>query len=156
MIPDLPPALEDRVICSVVAAVRWQVPANLVIAVAEVEGGRPGLWVRNANGTHDVGPMQLNTAYLAELRRFGITAADVAAHGCYPYELATWRLKGHLVRDRGDLWTRAANYHSRTPRHNAVYRRKLIAAAGRWARWLAERFNVREVLPRGSIDEENR
>lgn len=65
MIPDLPPVMEERVVCSVVAAVRWQVPANLVLAVAEVEGGRPGLWVRNANGTHDVGPMQLNTAYLA-------------------------------------------------------------------------------------------
>jgi hypothetical protein len=89
--------------------------------------------------------MQFNTAYLNQLSRFGITPADVAATGCYPYELATWRLKGHLVRDTGDLWTRASNYHSRTPKYNHIYRRKLMAAASRWAGWISERFKVREV-----------
>jgi hypothetical protein len=150
MLPDAPPApphFEHRVVCSVAMAIRYGVPANLVLAVAEIENGKPGQWVENTNGTFDVGPMQINTAYLAELRKFGISSADVAGKGCYPYELATWRLKGHLVRDEGDIWTRAANYHSRTPEHNRPYRRKLMAAASRWAGWLTERFKVREVTP---------
>jgi hypothetical protein len=150
MVADVPPTpsyFEERVVCSVAMAIRYDVPANLVLAVAEIENGRPGQWVVNDNGTHDVGPMQFNTAYLSQLRRFGITPENVAAHGCYPYELATWRLKGHLVRDEGDLWTRAANYHSRTPQYNRIYRSKLMAAASRWARWIAERFKVREVTP---------
>lgn len=140
---DLPPHLHERVVCSIVAAARYDVPANLILAVAEQEGGKPGQWVRNSNGTHDVGAMQFNTAYLAtDLARYGITPADVAAPGCYAYELASWRLRSHLRNDRGDLWTRAANYHSRTPAHNAVYRSQLMRRAARWGAWLSARFTT--------------
>jgi len=115
-------------------------PANIVLAVAEKEAGKPGQWVRNTNGTHDVGPMQFNTSYLGDLARYGITADDVAAAGCYAYDLAAWRIRGHLKKDKGDLWTRAANYHSRTPRYNAVYRKDLRVKAAKWADWLEARF----------------
>ena len=47
--------------------------------------------------------------------------------------LAAWRLHGHLDNDSGDIWTRAANYHSRTPYYNAVYRADLILMAAKWA-----------------------
>lgn len=144
---DLPPHMHERVVCSITAAVKYQVPANIVLAIAEKEGGQPGQWVRNTNGTHDVGPMQFNTAYLAVLGQYGITAADVAAAGCYPFDLATWRLRKHLRDDAGDVWTRAANYHSRTPQFNAVYRADLIVKAGKWATWLEARFNTYEPLP---------
>ena len=140
---DVPPALQERVICSVTASIKYDVPANIVLAVAELENGKPGLYSRNQNGSRDVGVMQFNTHYLAELSTYGITAQDVAAAGCYPYDLATWRLRGHILHDTGDLWTKAANYHSRTPEYNAAYRAKLIPAARRWAGWLAERFNTR-------------
>lgn len=140
---DLPPRKQVAVICSVAAAIKQGVPANILLAVAEIEGGRPGQWVRNANGTYDVGPMQLNTRYLADLqRRYGVTAAAAASGGCYPYELAAWRLSKHLRRDKGDLLTRAANYHSRTPRHNRKYRRKLKDRSLKWKRWLDRRFGT--------------
>lgn len=147
---DLPPHFEERVVCSVAAAVKYEVPANIVLAVAEIENGKPGQYVRNSNGTLDVGPMQFNTSYLKQLAAYGITAQDVADNGCYPYELATWRIRGHLLNDTGDLWTRAANYHSRTPRYNAIYRNKLVRAASRWATWLAEHFKVRDVTAANS------
>jgi hypothetical protein len=135
-----PEHLQERVICSISAAAKYEIPANLVLAVAEKEAGRPGQWVRNKNGTHDVGSLQFNTAYLRDLARYGITARDVAAAGCYPFDLAAWRLRLHIRHDRGDLWTRAANYHSRTPRYNAVYRADLMRRASRWASWLEARF----------------
>ena len=125
-IADLPPMMQERVVCSIAAAAQYQIPANVVLAVAETEGGRPGQWVQNTNGTHDVGPMQFNTSYLGTLARYGITTADVAASGCYPYQLAAWRLALHLQNDAGDVWQRAANYHSRTPQYNAIYRGKLL------------------------------
>jgi hypothetical protein len=128
---DLPPQLQERVVCSIAAAVKYQVPANIVLAVAEKEAGKPGQWVRNTNGTHDVGPMQFNTAYLRDLAGYGITPDDVAAAGCYAFDLAAWRLRQHIKKDRGDLWTRAANYHSRTPQYNAVYRADLLVKAGK-------------------------
>jgi hypothetical protein len=131
--------IRTRVTCSIQAAKRFGLPANLVIAVAEQEGGHVGQWVQNKNGSYDVGPMQFNTVYLRHLERFGITASDVEADGCYPYELAAWRLRRHLDRDDGDLWTRAANYHSRTPIHNARYRAAIRVRAAKWAHWLSAR-----------------
>lgn len=142
---DLPASLHERVVCSISAAMKYELPANILLAVAEKEGGKPGQWVKNTNGTHDVGAMQFNTQYLAELSRYGITANDVAAGGCYSFELAAWRLRLHIRKDQGDLWTRVANYHSRTPRYNARYRSDLMRRAARWADWLEARFVTRDV-----------
>ena len=58
---DLPPQLQERVVCSISAAIHYEVPANILLAIAEKEGGKPGQWVLNSNGTHDIGPLQFNT-----------------------------------------------------------------------------------------------
>lgn len=142
---DLPPAMQERVVCSVTAAIKYEVPANIVLAVAEKENGKPGQRVRNTNGTDDVGTMQFNTSYLKTLRKYDITPEDVAQPGCYAYDLAAWRLRGHIKNDSGDIWTRAANYHSRTPKFNTIYRTDLIKVAGKWEKWLASRFNTYDV-----------
>ncbi|SDY51044.1 transglycosylase SLT domain-containing protein [Nitrosomonas halophila] len=147
---DMPPQIQERVVCSISAAVKYEIPANIVLAVAEKEGGKPGQWVRNSNGTHDVGPMQFNTKYLRDLARYGITADDVAASGCYSYDLAAWRLRMHIRNDKGDLWTKVANYHSRTPRYNTVYRADLIRKATKWAYWLEARFVTLDVMKEGA------
>jgi hypothetical protein len=144
-IADLPPPLQERVVCALSAAVKYEVPANLLLAVAEKEAGKPGQWVRNANGTYDVGPLQFNTAYLADLARYGITANAVAAAGCYSFDLAAWRLRRHLRNDPGDLWTKAAHYHSRTPKCNILYRTDLMRKAVTWADWLEARFVTLDV-----------
>jgi hypothetical protein len=147
--PEIPPQIQERIVCSISAAVKYQVPANIVLAVAEKEAGKPGQWVRNSNGTHDVGSMQFNTAYLGELARYGITVNDVAASGCYSFDLAAWRLRGHIRHDKGDIWTRAANYHSRTYRYNVVYRADLMAKAVKWADWLDARFVTFDITKPG-------
>ena len=138
----------ERIVCSIAAALDYQIPANIVLAVAEIENGSPGKASKNANGTLDFGPMQFNTVYLNELRgKYGITERDVSNKGCYPYQLAAWRLRKHIVNDtQGDIWTRAANYHSYTPEYNFIYRAKLIRSADKWANWLSARFKTRDVL----------
>ncbi len=138
--PDLPPAMQERIVCSISAAIHYEIPANILLAIAEKEGGNPGQWVQNRNGTYDVGSMQFNTAYLKDLAGYGITADHVAQAGCYPYRLAAWRVRQHILNDQGDIWTKAANYHSRTPQHNARYRADLMARSARWADWLEKRF----------------
>lgn len=143
---DLPPIMQERVICSVTASVKYDVPANIVLAIAELENGKPGLYRSNENGSKDIGTMQFNTNYLVDLSVYGITPKDVADSGCYPYELATWRLRNHILHDKGDLWTKAANYHSRTPEYNSIYRAKLKTAARRWADWLGKHFKTR-IMP---------
>jgi hypothetical protein len=149
MLIDRPPQVPERVVCSISAAARYAIPANIVLAVAEKENGRPGLWVRNSNGTHDLGALQFNTAYIETLARYGITPADVMAAGCYPYDLAAWRLRQHIMKDDGDLWTRAANYHSRTPRLNEIYRYDLMKRAAKWADWLSARYPTHDAAIAG-------
>ncbi len=105
-----PIAMSERVACALTASARFGVPANIILAVAEQESGRPGIAVRNHNGSFDIGTMQLNTAFLRTLAGYGITPADAAQPGCYPYELATWLLRKHLLTASGDLWTRVAAY----------------------------------------------
>ncbi|WP_027156733.1 lysozyme family protein [Methylobacter luteus] len=142
---DLPPQIQERVVCSISAAIKYKIPANIMLAVAEKEAGKPGQWVRNTNGTHDVGAMQFNTSYLSDLSRYGITANDVAAAGCYAFDLAAWRLRVHIRNDKGDIWTKAANYHSRTHKYNTIYRTDLMRKAAKWADWLEAHFVTLDV-----------
>lgn len=146
LFPDIPPAQQELVSCALGAALAYDVPANILLAIAEKEAGKPGQWVRNGNGSYDVGALQFNTSYLHELKRFGISASDVAAPGCYPFRLAAWRIRGHLRNDMGDIWTRAANYHSRTPRLNARYRADLVRRASRWVIWLDTYFPTHDAI----------
>lgn len=148
---DFPPHMHERLVCSISAAAKYEIPANILLAVAEKESGRPGQWVRNDNGSYDVGPLQFNTAYLRELSRYGITAASVGAAGCYPYDLAAWRLRQHIMKDQGDLWTRCANYHSRTKRVNQVYRQDLMKRAAKWADWLSAHYRTHDFAVNGMV-----
>lgn len=138
MAADLPPIWQERIVCSIAAGERFGVPAAVMLAVATQEGGQPGLVRSNANGTYDLGSMQLNTAWLASLARYGVPARAALATGCYSYQLAAWRIRNHILRDHGDYWTRVANYHSHTPAFNAPYRAQIMVAARRWNAWLAQ------------------
>ncbi len=122
--------------CSITAAIKYQIPANILLAIAEKESGRPRMVNINKNGTYDIGPMQFNSAYLHELRQYGIAPAHVAVKGCYPYDLAAWRLRQHLLYDTGNLWARAANYHSRAVQYNLPYRTDLMKKGHKWAHCL--------------------
>ncbi len=138
----LPPLEQERIVCAITAAVKYDIAANIMLAVADKERGKPGQWVLNTNGTHDVGWLQFNTRYLRDLASYGISADDVASNGCYAFDLAAWRIRNHIDNDSGDIWTRVANYHSRTPEFNNVYRKDLIKKAIKWADWLETRFDT--------------
>jgi len=48
---------------------------------------------------------------------------------------------GDWFNDKGGLWTKSANDHSRTPQYNA----DLIRKASKWAEWLEARFVMLDV-----------
>lgn len=149
ILSDLPVIHHETVACTIMASIKYQVPANILLAIAEKEGGKPGVWVKNTNGTYDVGSMQFNTVYLKDLEPYGIKPEDVAAQGCYSYDLAAWRVRGHLLHDDKDLWTRASNYHSKTPKYNQIYRKDLIKKANKWQKWLNIHFKTYAVSTPG-------
>lgn len=136
---DMPPIQQERVLCSIYAAVKNDVPVNIILAVAEKENGKPGQWVKNTNGSYDIGPMQFNTAYLKDLNKYGINTSDVSS-GCYPYDLAAWRIRNHIDQDHGSYWTKVANYHSKTSKYNEIYRKDLVQKSLKWAEWVDLNF----------------
>ena len=140
--------------CVLESAVKRNVPANVLLGIYEVEGGKQGMVKQNTNGSYDLGQWQVNTIHLDEFKRYGVDR-NVAIYalkndGCYSADYAAYRLQICLndkrLKDR-DFWERAACYHSRTPVHNAVYRTKLRPAAERWEKWLSTHYTVKVIQP---------
>ena len=122
--------------CIIGASIQYQIPADILLAIGEKEGGKPGLVSINKNGTADVGLMQFNTAYIQSLANYGITKNDVMGNDCYSANLAAWRIRRHIRNDSGDIWTKVAYYHSRTPEINRQYRLDIMKRSIAWRRWL--------------------
>lgn len=150
---DIPPFEKEKLVCGISAAIEYNVPVDIMLAIADIEAGKPFTVSVNSNGTFDIGVMQFNTAYLQDLQKFGISAEDVKGTGCYPYRLAAWRIRRHIEYDKGDIWTKAANYHSRTPEYNTVYQAKLKKKAHKWALWLQSHFDT---TPYSELEKQNR
>lgn len=131
--------------CIVEAAHRQGVPANVLLAICNIEDGRQGLFVENKNGSKDIGECQINTIHWGPKGYFenhpSITQEAVAWRGCYNAEIAAWLLRKRLDEDTGqDFWTRAANYHSKTDRFNRVYKAKLIPLSILWGEWVTDMY----------------
>lgn len=108
------------------AATHYKLPVGLLSAILRVEGGRPGLAVRNRNGSFDVGPMQINTIWLSTLQPYGITLGSLRDDYCVNVAVGSWILARELQRlparhSRGQVWQAIAAYHSRTPEYNYRY-----------------------------------
>lgn len=131
--------------CVLDAARRQNVPANVLLAIASVEGGKNGQFVGNTNGSQDIGHFQINSIHFSRGGQFAespsITRQDVAWRGCYNAALAAWMVRKKIDENMDqDYWTRVANYHSKTPKYNAIYRKKLIPLAVKWGNWLQQRY----------------
>lgn len=131
--------------CVIEASKRQKVPANVLLALASMESGKNGQFVKNTNGSLDIGHFQINTIHFGargHFKNLPITQKDVAWRGCYNAELAAWLLAKSLndpAASHQDFWTRAANYHSKTPKYNTIYKNKLVPFAVQWGEWLQKK-----------------
>lgn len=112
--------------CVQAAAARYGVDVRLVEAVLRVEGGRVGMRSPNANGSHDLGPMQINTAWLPQLRAQGVDESQLLWDYCANVAVGTWILARELKAasappNTPEYWQSVGRYHSRTPARNARY-----------------------------------
>ena len=105
--------------CIQQAAQHYQISPLLILAILKTEAGRPGLAVRNKNGTYDLGPMQVNTLWV---KRHKLNAQELRDHGCFNVHVGTAILANELRRAK-DVGTGIGNYHSRTPKYHRRYRR---------------------------------
>lgn len=112
--------------CLDMAAQNYGIPRIILDAVLSVEGGRPGLRKYNTNGSYDMGPMQVNSSWLPELRQRGISEYDVTNDYCTNILVGAWILGRELKRVNAPLntpefWQAVGNYNSHTPHFNAHY-----------------------------------
>ena len=109
------------------AAERYQVSTELLYAIAQTESGlNPQAVGHNRNGTHDIGLMQINSAWLPRLQAHGIAERDLY-DPCTSIQVGAWILAGNVQR-LGYTWEAVGAYNARSPalRHayaQRVYRR---------------------------------
>ena len=82
------------------------------------EAGWIGAEVRNTNGTHDLGPLQINTWWVPRIAVLVGRSEVQVRHwlrfdACFNVEAARWIFLGAL-RDTGDFWKAVGGYHSPT------------------------------------------
>lgn len=117
--------------CLMLASQTYAVPPAVLVGIYKAEGGKVGQEVPNNNGSHDLGPMQINTVWLPTLsEKWGVNEATarrwVRDDACTNVGVAAWILRNHL--DETKSLSRAiANYHSKTPTYGTRYQAKVIS-----------------------------
>lgn len=111
--------------CIEQAAARYNVHPDLVRAVIHTEGGTTGKVSWNANGSYDMGLMQINSIHLRRLSEFGISRDHVINNECVNIYVGSWLLTQAIAQD-ADFWRGVGRYHSATPKYNERYRTKVF------------------------------
>jgi hypothetical protein len=112
--------------CVALEAQRQSLELVKVLSVMKTEGGRLGMYSLNANGSYDIGPMQVNSVHLPELAKlYGITTNSasqlLAFDGCFNVAVATWMLRQKTNEAGGDFWYGIGRYHSATTSYSNQY-----------------------------------
>ena len=112
--------------CIIEASQKHGVPLAALLGILSVEGGRVGEALSNTNGTWDMGPFQINTCHSNLLESKGMSPKDILTNGCANSHFAAWLLQYH-VKQRGDIWSAIAAYHSVTPHLGQAYLQRVQA-----------------------------
>lgn len=110
------------------------------------EAGWIGAEVANTNGTHDLGPLQVNSSWVPKLsalvdRQPALIRAWLMHDPCFNVQAARWIFLSGL-RATGDYWRAVGIYHSPTPWRQERYRRNV-------AQHLVSRFGKGVFAPSG-------
>ncbi|MBT2180858.1 lytic transglycosylase [Ralstonia pickettii] len=106
------------------AATYWRVPTPLARAIATHESGmRADAVGRNKDGSRDIGLMQINTAWLPTLRKYGVTERDLY-DPCVNAYVGNWILSQNIDR-LGFNWDAIGAYNAASSDKRAIYARKI-------------------------------
>ena len=111
--------VEERLNCAIQAGLKYNVPVDVLLAISSIENGNIDTISKNTNNTYDYGVMQINSDYIQDLN-----------------QTAAYKLKDHIKFDKGDLLTRLAMYHSKTPKYNEIYKKKIVFHSKYWSDFL--------------------
>ncbi len=110
----------------------WQGVNPLVLrAVAWRESkGDAAAINRNANGSIDVGQLQINSIHFPDLAKLGIPHRALT-DPCINVYVAAWLLKQKMVR-HGNTWRAIGAYHSESPHERDAYARSIQQILVSW------------------------
>jgi hypothetical protein len=109
------------------AAAFQHVSVSLLRGIAQVESGmNPNAVNTNANGTIDIGLMQINSTWLPTLAREGITQQSLF-DPCTNAYVGAWILSQN-IRQLGANWNAIGAYNSASPDKRLAYARKVYDA----------------------------
>jgi soluble lytic murein transglycosylase-like protein len=78
-----------------IASKKFDIPLEVLIAVKHVESGSRldnAIVNKNANGTFDLGVMQVNSSWLPTLAQFGVDAETLLENHCVNIAVGAWIL----------------------------------------------------------------
>jgi soluble lytic murein transglycosylase-like protein len=105
-------------------AMEYHIPAIAIVSVLKAEGGKVGMANRNKNGTEDLGPMQINSIWLEQLKVKGYTKKQLQYDPCVNVKVGTWILAQKIASGK-DWWNGVGNYNSYTQSLNEKYRTRV-------------------------------
>jgi hypothetical protein len=120
--------------CMALTASFYHLPPRVLPSIQAVEGGQIGTIHPNADGTQDLGVMQVNSRWIAPIAHYvRMTEQAVALRllndSCFNIAAAGLILRTYLNEAHGNLMQAVGYYNSHTPTHGLVYRTKVINAA---------------------------
>lgn len=120
--------------CMLAIAAHFDLPPRVLPSIQRVEGGQVGMAKPNADGSEDLGLMQVNSLWIPPLaERLGVSPAVVRGRliedPCFNITVAGAVVRVYLTHANGDILSAVGNYHSHTPGLHRDYLSKVVGAA---------------------------
>ncbi len=117
--------------CMVAAASAYHLPVHALPAIQAAEGGYIGAARADADGSYDLGLMQVNTQWIPPLARaMGLAPQTVAVrlilNPCFNIAAAAAILHLYVEETHGNMWQAIGDYHSHTPGLNTAYKFRVL------------------------------
>lgn len=106
------------------SAIKYNVPVDLLIAIAQTESSMRTNAINDNGSTQDLGVMQINTSWIPKLsREFGLKKHHLY-EPCTNIDIGAWVLAHNFVQF-GYTWNAVGAYNAKTPSKRVVYVRKV-------------------------------
>ena len=110
--------------CFAQASARYAIPVPLLKAISHNEsGGNARAVHRNKNGTEDIGHMQINSAWLPRLAKYGIDRKNLF-DPCLNTQVGAWVLANNFA-NLGYNWKAVDAYNTSSPKPISNYTMKV-------------------------------
>ncbi|GAB5045611.1 lytic transglycosylase domain-containing protein [Thermodesulfovibrio sp. TK110] len=111
--------------CFIDAGNRYGVHPNLLWAIAKVESRfNPYAINKNANGSYDIGIMQINSSWIPVLKAYGLTDPRHLWNPCYNIHVGAWVLS-QCIKKFGYTWDAVGCYNASSKVKRVRYSQKV-------------------------------